>query len=155
VGTQPWTLQRPQLTEKTHGENPLSDPGGAQARPGIPVLAGRRPCGDDLQRGCDAGKAGLYPPEPGEAGVCGQPRALAVFERAELPRRAGADRDRLLVLRRRDAGASRAAFPRWSVGTIRVTTENFPPTSSHPDRASLKKNKLAYCKRICYLELCW
>ena len=88
---------------------------GAQARPGIPVLAGRRPCGDYLQRGCDAGKTGLYSPEPGEAGIREHPRALAVFERAELPRRAGADRDRPLVLGRRDAGASRAAFPRWSV----------------------------------------
>ena len=43
--------------------------------------------------------------KPGEAGIREHPRALAVFERAELPQRAGADRDRPLVLRRRDAGA--------------------------------------------------
>lgn len=70
----------------------------AQGRPSAPALAGRLACRADLQRCGDAGEARLHPSQPGQAGLRGSGRALALFQCAELCRTARADRGRPLGL---------------------------------------------------------
>lgn len=55
-----------------------------KGRSGLSALAGRNPCGVDIQRGDDAREVGVHPRQSGETGLRRAAGTLALFQRRAL-----------------------------------------------------------------------